>query len=130
MIRMLPTFMSYLFEMFCFERPTFDHNYCLSQITVKARQSKMSWIEDPGWQEYRGLNLSDLKVDEAYVNVTSLLYSPLWLYTLSDECYKVRLFSSRSLLLYFMILISKQLHNVQQNVNNTKHSQYFSLKYL
>jgi hypothetical protein len=50
----------------------------------------MSWIEDPGWREFRGLNLSDLKVDEAYVNVTSLLYSPLWLYTLSDECYKVR----------------------------------------
>jgi hypothetical protein len=49
----------------------------------------MSWIEDPGWQEFRGLNLSDLEVDEAYVNVTSLIYSPLWLYTLSDECYKV-----------------------------------------
>jgi hypothetical protein len=49
----------------------------------------MSWIEDPGWQEFRGLNLSALKVDEAYVNVTSRIYSPLWLYTLSDECYKV-----------------------------------------
>jgi hypothetical protein len=50
----------------------------------------MSWIEDPGWQEFRGLNLSNLKVDEAYVNATSFLYSPLWLYTLSSECYKVR----------------------------------------
>lgn len=48
----------------------------------------MSWIEDPGWQEFRGLNLSNLKVDEAYLNVTSFIYSPLWLYTLSDECYK------------------------------------------
>lgn len=70
-----------------------DHNYCLSQLITKARRSKMSWIEDPGWQEFRGLNLSDLKVDEAYVNVTSLLHSPLWLYTLSEECYKVRLFN-------------------------------------
>jgi len=49
----------------------------------------MSWIEDPGWEEFRGLNRSDLEVDEAYVNVTSRIDSPLWLYTLSEECYKV-----------------------------------------
>lgn len=48
----------------------------------------MSWIEDPGWEVFRGLNLSDLKVDEAYVNVTSHIDRPLWLYTLSEECYK------------------------------------------
>jgi hypothetical protein len=68
-------------------RPSSDH--CLSQLTGNGNLPKMSWIEDPGWEEFRGLNLSNLKVDEAYVNVTSLLYSPLWLYTLSDECYKV-----------------------------------------
>jgi len=49
----------------------------------------MSWIEDPGWEEFRGLNRSDLKVDEAYVKVTSRIDSPFWLYTLSEECYKV-----------------------------------------
>ncbi|XP_068084945.1 heparan-alpha-glucosaminide N-acetyltransferase isoform X2 [Anabrus simplex] len=47
----------------------------------------MSWIEDPGVAEFRGLNLTQLGVDEAYVNVTSQIPG-LWLYTLSQECYK------------------------------------------
>lgn len=61
----------------------------------------MSWIEDPGWEVFRGLNLSDLKVDEAYVNVTSHIDRPLWLYTLSEECYKV---SFRIMNYYFRFL--------------------------
>ena len=51
----------------------------------------MSWIEDPGWEEIRGLSINELKVDEAYVNITSHLNGKLWLYTLSDACYKVSL---------------------------------------
>jgi hypothetical protein len=67
-----------------------DPNFTMHVSVIGERQlSKMSWIEDPGWEEFRGLNLSDLVVDEAYVSVTSLIDSPLWLYTLSDECYRV-----------------------------------------
>ncbi|GLG99412.1 Heparan-alpha-glucosaminide N-acetyltransferase, partial [Gryllus bimaculatus] len=47
----------------------------------------MSWIEDPGVTEFRGLNLSSLGVDEAFVNITSDIPN-LWIYTLSSQCYK------------------------------------------
>lgn len=45
-----------------------------------------SWIEDPGLDTWRGLKLSDLSVDQAYINVTSYVSKKLWLYTLSDDC--------------------------------------------
>lgn len=45
-----------------------------------------SWIEDPGIDSWNGLKFSDLEVDEAYLNVTNLADSPLWLYALSDDC--------------------------------------------
>jgi hypothetical protein len=60
----------------------------LTTVCLGCRH-RMSWIEDPGWEKFRGLNRSDLEVDEAYVNVTSRIDIPLWLYTLSEECYKV-----------------------------------------
>ncbi|XP_047119724.1 heparan-alpha-glucosaminide N-acetyltransferase-like [Schistocerca piceifrons] len=50
----------------------------------------MSWIEDPGVDVFRGLNLRDLGVDQAFVNVTSQIKGTdkLYLYSLSEECYK------------------------------------------
>lgn len=45
----------------------------------------MSWIE---WTEnsFRGLDLTKLKVDQAYLNITNLNDQHFFLYTLSDEC--------------------------------------------
>lgn len=47
----------------------------------------MSWTE---WTDtlFRGLNLKDLKVDEAYFNVSNGASDPFWLYVLSEECVK------------------------------------------
>lgn len=47
----------------------------------------MSWTE---WtvSTFRSLNLKDLKVDQAFLNVSNALNSPLYLYALSDDCVK------------------------------------------
>lgn len=47
----------------------------------------MSWIE---WSDktFRGLDLTDLKVDQAYFNVTNHLDEQFYLYSLSAECVK------------------------------------------
>lgn len=47
----------------------------------------MSWTE---WTDtlFRGLDLKQLKVDQAYLNVSNALNEPLFLYTLSEECVK------------------------------------------
>ena len=47
----------------------------------------MSWTE---WtvSTFRNLNLKDLKVDQAFLNVSNALNSPFYLYALSDECVK------------------------------------------
>lgn len=47
----------------------------------------MSWIEEPNVPVFRSLDLSTLGVDQAFVNVSSDVRN-LWLYTLSEECYK------------------------------------------
>lgn len=39
--------------------------------------------------KWRNLNMRDLKVDEAYMSVTSELDHRVWLYSLSDGCYNV-----------------------------------------
>ncbi|EEB18822.1 conserved hypothetical protein [Pediculus humanus corporis] len=46
----------------------------------------MSWIENPGLENWKGLKFSELKVDEAFLNVSSSLEEKLWLYTLSEDC--------------------------------------------
>lgn len=54
--------------------------------TVKERV-KMSWIE---WSDrsFRGLDLTKLKVDEAYLNVSNANNVKYFLYSLSEECVK------------------------------------------
>lgn len=37
------------------------------------------------------IKIDRLKVDQAYLNLTSSLNVPAWLYTVSDECVDVRL---------------------------------------
>ena len=46
----------------------------------------MSWIERTV-EYFREAKLSSLDVDEAFLNVTSHQIKPVWLYSLSDECY-------------------------------------------
>jgi hypothetical protein len=46
-------------------------------------------FEDPGVDEFRGLNLRDLRIDEAWMVITSNLLNPSWLYVLSDDCDQV-----------------------------------------
>lgn len=47
----------------------------------------MSWTE---WtvSSFRNLNLKDLKVDQAFLNVSNAATKSFYLYTLSDECVK------------------------------------------
>lgn len=37
---------------------------------------------------FRNLDLRRLGVDEAYINISSTLSDPIWMYSLSEECYK------------------------------------------
>lgn len=46
-------------------------------------------FEDPGVDEFRGLDMRNLSIDEAWMVVTSQLASPSWLYVLSDDCDQV-----------------------------------------
>lgn len=55
----------------------------------------MSWIEDPGIADFRGFNISQLGLDQAWINVTSLVEgTALWVYELSSDCHKVSYFMS------------------------------------
>lgn len=49
------------------------------------------WFEDPGTEEFRGLNLKTLDVDEAYLNITLTPDAPqsLHLYSLTSNCHQV-----------------------------------------
>lgn len=50
----------------------------------------MSWIEDPGLATYGGFNISELDIDEAWVNVsTTIADTALWLYEVSTNCHRV-----------------------------------------
>ena len=46
-------------------------------------------FEDPGVDEFRGLDLRNLNIDEAWMVVKSDLQVPSWLYVLSDDCDQV-----------------------------------------
>ncbi|XP_059617593.1 heparan-alpha-glucosaminide N-acetyltransferase-like [Phlebotomus argentipes] len=46
-----------------------------------------SWVEQTV-SRFRGLDLQRLSIDEAFVNVSSRLQTPVWMYSLSDECHR------------------------------------------
>ncbi|OXA51690.1 heparan-alpha-glucosaminide N-acetyltransferase [Folsomia candida] len=48
----------------------------------------MSWIEKQPFSTFRGFNLTELKIDEAWMNVTNLANQTLWLYQRSTDCYE------------------------------------------
>ncbi|XP_075216758.1 heparan-alpha-glucosaminide N-acetyltransferase [Lycorma delicatula] len=48
----------------------------------------MAWWENPGTKTYKNLDLSSLDVDEAYLNITNIENTTLYLYSLSEQCYK------------------------------------------
>lgn len=49
-------------------------------------------FEDPGVDEFRGLDLRSLKIDQAWMVVTSTFKHQTWLYVLSDDCHQVSIF--------------------------------------
>ena len=49
----------------------------------------MGQLENPGMDEFQGLDLTILKVDQAWLRVRSQLNQSSWLYARQDECYKV-----------------------------------------
>ena len=70
-------------------------------------------MEDPGSDFFEGLNLNDLKIDQAYVRVrrseaTNETDSPLWLYQLSDDCHEVIIFGFIAPPSFLAVLISKE----------------------
>ena len=49
----------------------------------------MGKLENPGMDEFEGLDLRNLWIDEAWLRVRSQWDQSTWLYARSDECYKV-----------------------------------------
>ncbi|GAB0094364.1 Heparan-alpha-glucosaminide N-acetyltransferase [Sergentomyia squamirostris] len=47
----------------------------------------LSWLEETE-EEFRNLDLTQLNVDQALVNITSYFPVPLWSYTVSEECHR------------------------------------------
>lgn len=78
----------------------------------------MSWIEDPGIANFKGFNISSLKIDEAWINVTSLVGDgAMWLYELSSDCHKVTISKLIGLLtklyklaFYFAVSFPKEVY--------------------
>ena len=59
-------------------------------LPKKRRELTMPKLfEDPGVDEFRGLDLRNLNIDEAWMVVKSDLQVPSWLYVLSDDCDQV-----------------------------------------
>lgn len=56
-------------------------------IAAQQHHVKMSWIEK-SVEYFREAQISSLSVDEAFLNVTSHQNRPIWLYSLSAECYR------------------------------------------
>ncbi|XP_063380101.1 heparan-alpha-glucosaminide N-acetyltransferase [Cydia fagiglandana] len=50
------------------------------------REAIRSWLEDPGVVEYQGLNMTALKMDEAYMVVDSEV--DVGVYSVSDDCFR------------------------------------------
>lgn len=50
----------------------------------------MSWIENVQNELFDGFNLTTLKMDEAWLNITSVSNQRLFLYELQTDCFKVR----------------------------------------
>ncbi|PZC75768.1 hypothetical protein B5X24_HaOG205685 [Helicoverpa armigera] len=46
-----------------------------------------SWLEDPGVQEYEGLNMTALQMDQAYMVGSSAV--DVSVYSVSDDCFRV-----------------------------------------
>lgn len=51
----------------------------------------MNFFENADYVSPYGLRLSDLNVDEAYLNLTSIIYDRLGIYSLSSDCKRVRI---------------------------------------
>lgn len=49
----------------------------------------MSWIETPDAEFFGAFNLTVLKMDEAWMNVTNLSDQALYLYQRSTDCFSV-----------------------------------------
>lgn len=49
------------------------------------------WLEESGLAHWDGLDMTALRMDQAYVRVhNEEEEDPLWLYTLSEDCHEVR----------------------------------------
>lgn len=46
-----------------------------------------SWLEHPGTEEFQGLNLTNLKMDQAYL--TGISEQNVGVYRVSDDCFRV-----------------------------------------
>lgn len=53
-------------------------------------------FEDPGMDEFRGLDLRTLSIDHAWIVLQSAFEQPAWLYVRSDDCDQVTKIKSES----------------------------------
>lgn len=55
------------------------------------REVIRSWLEDPGVVEHEGLNMTALKMDQAYM--VGVSDTDVGVYSVSDDCFRVSTYS-------------------------------------
>lgn len=60
----------------------------------------LSWLEDPGAEEHEGLNMTALKMDQAYMVATS--DKDVGVYSVSDDCFRVSVCFEIVLFVFFV----------------------------
>lgn len=61
-------------------------NETVSDTWMWLREVMGSWLEDPG-EEHQGLNMGELKMDEAYM--IGVADRDVGIYSVSDDCFRV-----------------------------------------
>jgi len=69
--------------------PVLNRRSQILRIPGVWKKSKMSWIEKPKFSVFETFNLTDLRIDEAWLKVTNGATRKLWLYELSSDCHEV-----------------------------------------
>jgi hypothetical protein len=69
------------------------------------KKEKMTWLEQRVSQPVRGLDLNELGLDEAYLNVSSRsLNQTTWLYSLRAACIQVSVVNCLLIILFIFLL--------------------------
>lgn len=75
------------------------------------RDVTKSWLEDPGVEEFQGLNMSNLRMDQAYV--VGVADRDVSVYEVSDDCFRVSsfIFNYTYVFIMFTLYYVRFIHN-------------------